>query len=60
MTSVVTEDLRTRFYRLLPELLAEDQRAVAVFGEVGVGYLDEAAVARSPTACSTSGSGSSS
>ena len=45
MTSVVTEDLRTRFYRLLPELLAEDQRAVAVFGEVGVGYLDEAAVA---------------
>ena len=45
MTSVVTEDLRTRFYRLLPELLAEDRRAVAVFGEVGVGYLDEAAVA---------------
>ncbi len=45
MTSVVAEDLRTRFYRLLPELLAEDQRAVAVFGEVGVGYLDEAAVA---------------
>ena len=45
MTSVVTEDLRTRFYRLLPELLAEDPRAVAVFGEVGVGYLDEAAVA---------------
>ena len=41
----VAEDLRTRFYRLLPELLAEDPRAVAVFGEVGVGYLDEAAVA---------------
>ena len=45
MTAAVTEDLRTRFYRLLPELLAEDPRAVAVFGEVGVGYLDEAAVA---------------
>ena len=34
MTTTVTEDLRTRFYRLLPELLAEDARAVAVFGEV--------------------------
>ena len=44
MTATVTEDLRTRFYRLLPELLAEDPRAVAVFGEVGVGYLDKAAV----------------
>ena len=44
MTATVTEDLRTRFYRLLPELLAEDSRAVAVFGEVGVGYLDDAAV----------------
>ena len=41
MTSVVSEDLRTRFYRLLPELLAEDRRTVAVFGEVGVGYLDD-------------------
>jgi transketolase len=40
-----TEDQRTRFYRLLPELLAEDERAVAVFAEVGVGYLDPAAVA---------------
>jgi len=27
MTAAVTEDLRTRFYRLLPELLAEDPRA---------------------------------
>ena len=39
------EDQRTRFYRLLPELLAEDERAVAVFAEVGVGYLDPTAVA---------------
>ncbi len=45
LTTTVAEDLRTRFYRLLPELLAEDPRAVAVFGEVGVGYLDRAAVA---------------
>jgi transketolase len=45
LTTTVTEDLRTRFYRLLPELLAEDRRAVAVFGEVGVGYLDKSAVA---------------
>jgi transketolase len=45
MTATVTEDLRSRFYRLLPELLAEEPRAVAVFGEVGVGYLDEAGVA---------------
>lgn len=45
MTAIVTEDLRTRFYRLLPELLAEDLRAVAVFGEVGLGYLDKATVA---------------
>src|ERR1700754_4319301 len=45
MTSTVAQDLRTRFYRLLPELLAEDPRTVAVFGEVGVGYLDKAAVA---------------
>ena len=45
MTTTVTEDLRTRFYRLLPELLADDPRAVAVFGEVGVGYLDTSAVA---------------
>src|SRR6201999_330383 len=45
MTSTLTEDLRTRFYRLLPTLLAEDPRRVAVFAEVGVGYLDPDAVA---------------
>jgi transketolase len=40
-----TEDIRARFYRLLPALLAEDPRRVAVFAEVGVGYLDQDAVA---------------
>ncbi len=45
MTAVVTEDQRTRFYRLLPALLAQDPRRVAVLAEVGAGYLDRAAVA---------------
>jgi transketolase len=45
MTTAVTEDLRTRFYRLLPTLLAENPRAVAVLAEVGAGYLDPATVA---------------
>jgi transketolase len=45
MTTALKEDLRTRFYRLLPTLLAEDPRRVAVFAEVGVGYLDPDAVA---------------
>jgi len=40
-----TEDQRQRFYRVLPELLAEDPRAVAVFAVVGTGYLDPDAVA---------------
>jgi len=44
MSTAVEEDQRTRFYRVLPELLVEDPRTVAVFGEVGVGYLDAAAV----------------
>jgi transketolase len=44
MTTAVTEDLRTRFYRLVPTLLAENPRAVAVLAEVGAGYLDPAAV----------------
>ena len=30
MTTATTEDQRTLFYHLLPELLAEDARAVAV------------------------------
>jgi transketolase len=41
----VVEDQRQRFYRVLPELLAEDPRAVAVFADIGYGYLDPAAVA---------------
>jgi transketolase len=45
MSTALTEDLRSRFYRLLPTLLAEDPRRVAVFAEVGVGYLDPDAVA---------------
>ena len=45
MTTAVTEDLRTRFYRLVPTLLAENPRAVAVLAEVGAGYLDPATVA---------------
>ena len=45
MTTTMTEDLRTRFYRLLPTLLAEDPHRVAVFAEVGIGYLDPGAVA---------------
>ncbi len=44
-TTATQEDQRTRFYRLLPELLAEDARAVAVLAEVGAGYLDPSAVA---------------
>lgn len=45
MSTTLVEDLRTRFYRLLPQLLAGDPRRVAVFAEVGVGYLDQDAVA---------------
>lgn len=45
MSTTLVEDLRTRFYRLLPELLAGDPRRIAVFAEVGVGYLDQDAVA---------------
>jgi transketolase len=36
---------RERFYALLPRLLADDPRAVAVLAEVGAGYLDPSAVA---------------
>jgi transketolase len=41
----VAENQRDRFYRLLPELLAEEPRAVAVFADIGYGYLDPDAVA---------------
>ena len=33
-------DQRERFYRLLPELLASDPRAVALLADIGAGYLD--------------------
>lgn len=33
-------DQRTRFYELLPELIAADPRVVAVLAEIGVSYLD--------------------
>jgi transketolase len=36
---------RERFYALLPRLVADDPRAVAVLAEVGAGYLDPSAVA---------------
>jgi transketolase len=39
------EGQRERFYRLLPELLATDPRLALVLAEIGVGYLDAAAVA---------------
>lgn len=39
------EDQRGRFYRLVPDLLARHPRAAAVFADVGVGYLDRAALA---------------
>ena len=58
MTPTSTEDLRNRFYRLLPELLAEDPRAVAVFAEIGGGYWTRPR-GPVPTESSTSGSGSS-
>jgi len=44
MTAIaVREDQRQRFYRLLPSLLADDERLVAVLADVGVGYLDPVA-----------------
>lgn len=39
------EDQRERFYRLMPELLAEDPRLALVLAEIGAGYLDPAATA---------------
>lgn len=38
-------DQRQRFYDLLPKLVADDERVVAVLAEVGAGYLDPSAVA---------------
>jgi transketolase len=42
----VSLDQRTRFYDVVPELLAADQRLALVLAEIGAGYLDPAAVAR--------------
>ena|ERR1039457_1817157 len=36
----VAEDQRARFYRVMPSLLADDQRLVLVLAEIGAGYLD--------------------
>ncbi|ANY05902.1 transketolase family protein [Pseudonocardia sp. HH130630-07] len=33
-------DQRERFYRLLPQMLADDPRTVALLAEIGAGYLD--------------------
>lgn len=38
-------DQRERFYDLLPRLLADDERLVAVLAEIGAGYIDAGAVA---------------
>jgi transketolase len=38
------EDQRDRFYRLAPELLRADRRLALVLADIGVGYLDPAAV----------------
>ncbi len=43
-TTVVAENQRERFYRLLPHLLAGDDRLVAVLAEIGVAALDPAGV----------------
>ncbi|GLU50105.1 transketolase family protein [Nocardiopsis ansamitocini] len=43
--ATAAENQRDRFYRLLPHLLAEDDRLVAVLAEIGVGYLDPTTVA---------------
>lgn len=37
-------DQRERFYHLLPRLLGDDERLVAVLAEIGVGYLNAADV----------------
>ncbi|WP_255032295.1 MULTISPECIES: hypothetical protein [unclassified Rhodococcus (in: high G+C Gram-positive bacteria)] len=42
MTSTMnrTADQREFFYRLVPELLAQDQRIVLVLAEIGAAYLE--------------------
>ncbi|MCW2719537.1 transketolase [Pseudonocardia sp.] len=44
MTATTAEDQRARFYRLLPHLLADDPRLVAVLAEIGAAHLDPADV----------------
>jgi transketolase len=41
-----SENQRERFYRLAPELLQADPRLALVLADIGVGYLDETAVAK--------------
>jgi transketolase len=43
-TAVITEGQRERFYRIVPQLLAEDRSLALVLAEVGAGYLDPATV----------------
>ena len=42
MTSTMnrTADQRESFYRLVPQLLAQDERIVLVLAEIGVAYLE--------------------
>ncbi|CCQ14052.1 Transketolase B subunit (fragment), partial [Rhodococcus sp. AW25M09] len=35
-----TTDQREHFYRLVPELLAQDERIVLVLAEIGAAYLE--------------------
>ena len=45
LTTVSSEGQRERFYRLVPELLLTDPRLALVLADIGVDYLDPAAVA---------------
>jgi transketolase len=43
---MITLDQRERFYGLLPDLIADDERLVAVLAEIGAGYLDVSGIGR--------------
>ncbi len=45
LSAVAAEDQRERFYRLVPELLAEHPQLALVLAEIGAGYLDPVATA---------------
>ena len=44
-TMIRSTDQRSRFYELLPELVASDPRAVAVLAEIGAAYVPDSAAA---------------